>query len=253
MKVKHFYHGKPLSHYCKEKGYQYRSIYQRYRYQEKKDVEQNRSKQEKIEEALERYLKRKHLLEIRDAFLKLKQENTDCKIHRDVCNTLKIDYERVRRLIYKGYHPKRIILIIWYYSDQEKDGLKTISRKKLAEANRMKPSEIQKDLYQLVAHYHMGDSEVINQIMEYEEPILKRVVNKLARYYQLSYDAKKELTSEAILQFMKALNHLVTDNIGQMIAYLNCVIKGHLIKYIKANYRNHVIYDDKLYYKLSYT
>ena len=129
--MKYFYKKEYWGDYCKRNNIDYKCAYKMYIYYKNKykDTYSNDKLMEYVVEKQKLLKSKKRLIK----YFRLLNDESNLIDYKEICEVLKINYNRVQILSRSRYSKNFVIKSIWIFSDLETDGLKTISLKKWRE------------------------------------------------------------------------------------------------------------------------
>lgn len=237
-----------IKKHCLIHNIKYSYISTRISYQlTKKNALQEKTIAELLDFVTERYKYKESVNKINYNINLLKKANSN-KEYRDICSNLKINWNHILKLSYRGYDKKQTILYFWYFYDQIKDDKKDLSRKRIFEIKDEKKLTKQ-DIYYLISYYKCGKKDYLEQILDYEEKYIKRIVSSIAYKFKLSPVEREDLTAEANLILLQIIEKITLNDIRQIISYIRIVLFGSLLTYTKKNYQMVIEFNEEYMYK----
>lgn len=230
-----------VKEYCRINELDYLKIYGRLKNISKYEKYNCLSIYEKLDLAKEKYLRYYRNKTIKDAFclLEIAVSNKD---YRSVCEMLKIRWNRVCELSYRGYEKIQVIKYIWFFGDLKLDGYRDISNKRWRDVKKNKLFE--DNLYYVIAYYRCGEEYFLDRVFEHSDNILKKLAYSVLYSFHLTLSDWKDLYFQARLYFLELLQKIALNSMPQIVAYIYRTIYGQLVSYAKENYVYLIEFDE---------
>lgn len=232
-----------LRNFCNKNGYSYLAIYLRMKSLEQKGIFEEKEKC--MMYAIEKYERKLQIQKINNLFEELKQiKNMNDVELKEICKTLKINYDNIIDLVGMDFSLNQAVNIIWYFSDRkDNNDNKLISDKKLIEIfdmiNKIKNSTEEEmmnfELYDLIGIYKSELYDTRTAMLIKQKKYLRKIIWSLCQEYniQLTKDDFEEFENEIKTYFMIVINRSHLNNIAQIIKYMDLSIKGYFRTYLK--------------------
>ncbi|MGM9834945.1 MAG: hypothetical protein ACI31M_04130 [Bacilli bacterium] len=232
-----------LRNFCNKNGYSYLAIYLRMKSLEQKEIFEEKEKC--MMYAIEKYERKLQIQKINNLFEELKQRKkmNDVEL-KELCKTLKINYDNVKDLVGMEFSLNQAINIIWFFSDRkDNNDNKLISDKKLIDIfdmiNQIKSANATEimnfGLYDLIGIYKSELYDTRTAMLIRQQKYFKKIIWTLCQEYnlKLTKDNFEEFENEIKTYFIIAINRLHLNTNGQIIKYIDLTIKGYFRTYLK--------------------
>ena len=235
--IKYYYKGFPLVQYCKEHDLREDYVRNKILYL----LSSNMILENAIEEAVNYYERKNRLNNINKIFDYLKKsKDVDPEILKQILIYLNIDYQNVLSLIDKFSSILDIVYFIWYFHDNNFDGLMNVSEVKIKEifssisflssATIDENSILQMDLGYLIGMYKANLFDTRYLIVLHQEKFHYHTLLGLMDYYglNLNQEDKADIIKDSNLYLLELIEKNNNNNIAMVISYLTKSIKGFI-------------------------
>ncbi len=242
VKTKYYFNDQSLTKFCDINGYPYLAIWRRIKTLESKD--DLLDNEQIIASAIKKYEDRLQINKINEMFDKLKNSKT-CNINeiKDICDFLKIDFEKVNDLVRMDFSYNQAINMIWYFSDNKtNDDYRTITDKKIKDIfslinNLKNPNiDIEKfELYDLIGLYKSKLYDSRNEILLRQKKYIYKTIFSLCSSYEIKVNNSnfEDFENEIKYYLLIVINRTNLNTNGQIIKYMNLTVKGYFRTYLK--------------------
>jgi DNA-directed RNA polymerase specialized sigma24 family protein len=132
------------------------------------------------------------------------------------------------------------INMIWYFSDSDNNGYKSITDNKIKELFKLIDNIDNQDInyYDLIGLYKSELYDTRNIIISRMKNYIDKIIFSLCNEFNIKVDSNiyKEFESEIQYYLLLVINRTSLNNYGQIVRYMDLTVKGYSRKYI-SNYK----------------
>ena len=243
-KVQYTVDGMPLYDYCEKNELPYYTIINYIKVIKAED--ENISDEEVTKEAIKKYKKQVYDDKANQIFIYLTANKIeDINKARELCDTLRIDFENVIDSNQEGLSYDKAILLIWYFADSRgRKNRPMVSGKTLevvlgfASYLKTRPSLDKVKLFLLIRVHKCKLYDATNEILIKETKYINGIIDKYSNKYGITLDHIKstELISNYI---MKAIDNSFFNREDKLMEYIdqtvNTMFDSYINKYLIGN------------------
>ncbi len=259
IETKYYFNNQTLTKFCDFMGYPYLAIWRRIKRLEAKAELIN--SEQIIATAIKKYEDKLQIDKINEAFNNLRSKRVkNINEIKNICDFLKINFEKVNYLVSMDFSYNQAINLIWYFYDElAYNDYKIITDEKLeylfSLVNKLEQANesniVDFELYDLIGIYKSELYDSRTEILLRQKKYINKTLFSLCTSYEVEINKNnyEDFENEIKYYLLKVIERSNLNIVGQIVKYMDLTVKGYFRDYLKKykKYNNNLSLNDAKY------